>query len=92
MAKLLRADGTSVDVQPKNSKNFKRDELKSFVGRWIEVVRINDKDILVINEEAKLVGLPMNVQATELVSNNLIPGDYIAGDALICQDDGTEIV
>lgn len=71
------------------------------VGGWIECVRLGghrrqDKQRvqvdLWINEEGKLEGLPYNERATALAAH-LIPGDYIAGDALVlCSDEEGESI
>ena len=85
MGKLLKADGTTVEVQPKNGTDYTLDELQALVGGYIEVVRSYKKGhILVINEEGKLLGLPYNGRATELADIDL--WDCIVGDALLCLD------
>lgn len=39
---------------------------------------------MVLNEEGKLLGLPLNTDATMLAIDWLYKGDYICGDVLIC--------
>lgn len=88
-AKWLKANGDVVDVTPKNGRDFQLDELKRFVGGFIEIVRINDKQIMVVNEEGKLNRLPYNSLATEalILAYQGRVDDYIVGDVLLCDND-----
>lgn len=88
-AKWLKANCDVVEVTPKNGRDFQLDELKRFVGGFIEIVRINDKQIMVVNEEGKLNGLPYNSLATEalILAYQGRVDDYIVGDVLLCDND-----
>ena len=76
---------TSKDIQPE----FKivtdvKDEptLKSaqeFVGGYVEGISFPNGDYLIINEEGKLIGLPINEQATKLWKDTFDNDDYITG-------------
>ena len=92
MAKWIKADGNVVDVSPKNAgKCFTLEELKSFVGGWIECIHVSLKQVMVINEEGKLMNLPYNAVAAEAFRMAFQPtDDFIVGDALLCEI-GTEI-
>ena len=76
MATIYRPDGTSQQVQPANGRSFQLDELQRIVGEgteygrgYIEIVPCKDKKhILVLNEEGKLLGLPINARASELAA------------------------
>ena len=76
MATIYRPDGTSQEVQPTNRRSFLLDELQRLVGEgtptgrgYIEIVPCKDrKHILVLNEEGKLLGLPINARASELAA------------------------
>lgn len=59
MAKIFKTDGQVISVQPKNGKDFTLKELKAIVGGYIEIIRMNDK-YMVVNEEGKLDQLPCN--------------------------------
>lgn len=93
MAQLLRPDGTNEEVQPADGKQFKLDELYKLVDcRMIEMVYLGGffKDkVMIIDEEGKFSNgghpKPANDQAT-VVFKSLprLPGDYIAGNALVC--------
>ena len=92
MAKWIKADGNVVEVSQKNAgKCFTLEELKCFVGGWIECISISPKQVMVINEEGKLLNLPYNAVATEAFRMAFQPtDDFIVGDALLCEI-GTEI-
>lgn len=76
----------NIEVQPKNGSDFSLEELQDFVEGYIEVVRLKDDKIMVVNEEGKLNGLPFNVGAT--LAYNEGTGRYddiILGNALVCK-------
>lgn len=87
MALLMKPDNTAITVSPRNGNNFELDELQEYVGGYIEICYPGifnshhaDK-IMVINEEGKLQGLPLNQLATLVYGN---PDDVIVGNALFC--------
>lgn len=90
---ILKVSGERVPVEPKNGTDFSLEELKKAIGGgYIEVVRLGNKVIMVIDEEGKLKkGMMPNVLASRLY--NAVKGftnpDIIMGDALICN---TEMV
>lgn len=88
-AKWLKANFDVVEVTPKNGRDFQYEELRKFVGGYIEIVHINDKQIMVVNEEGKLNGLPYNSLATEalILAHQGESVDYIVGDVLLCDND-----
>lgn len=84
-AKILYTNGDIKDVQPKNGTDFSLEELQEIVGGWIQIVNLNDRQILVINEEGKLDGLPGNELATQVYCIAKQPYvDTIVGNALLC--------
>lgn len=87
---LLVTNDELVTIHPKNGKYFELKELQNLVGGYIEIVRLNDEDILVINEEGKY-DLPINIPATQAayMQNAIMPNDYICGDVVFCK---TEMV
>lgn len=89
MAKLMKIDGTVKDLGETGLSLAAKQKL---VGGYIEVVTLNDDGmVLVINEEGKLREMERNDEATKLALNNqaIFEGDYIAGDAILCQITGT---
>lgn len=83
-AKIYKADGSIIDVKPNNGTDFSLEELQEIVGGYIEIVGLMDNEIMVINEEGKLIDLPFNETATQMYQE--VDGfyDYIAGDVLVC--------
>ncbi len=81
LAKLIRSDGTIEAVVPKNGKDFSLEELRTFVAGCIEIIHppSDEGAILVVNEEGRLQGLPLNKVASAVYRN-----DFIVGDALLC--------
>ena len=70
MATLIQPDGTETDVQPRDGKRFKLDELQAFVGGYIEMVSNVGPDrrrfVLVVNDEGWVLDPPLavNLKAT----------------------------
>lgn len=80
MAWLFTTEGGSSEVQPAG-KRWTLDELQAHVGGYIELApSIAPGWTLVIDEEGKLKGKPINQRATVLYVNG--GADPIVGDAL----------
>lgn len=88
MAKLIKTSGEVVEVRPSNGKAFSLQELKDFVGGWIECLPCpNNLATIVCNEEGKLLDLPYNPIATEFMNVSFgNTRDYLVGDVLIAED------
>ncbi len=63
---------------------------QDFVGGYVEGIPFPNGDYLIINEEGKLIGLPINEQATKLWketfdNDNFIIGrnDFVVGPAIL---------
>lgn len=78
MARWIKTNGETIEVEPKNGTDYSLEELQGFVGGYIEIVRIDDERLMVVNEEGKLNELPINSMATYLVR------ELIVGDVLVC--------
>jgi hypothetical protein len=86
MAYIIKTSGEVKKIQPKNGTDFQLDELKSIVNGYIEVVYLPNSRMMIVNEEGKLNGLPLNEKATGLLW--MLGGlDYIVGDVLLCDQD-----
>ena len=87
-ARLLKASGEVMEIEPKNGTDFKLDELhKHLQCSLVEVINLNQDDIMVVDEEGKLASNNViNVNATMLAQENqaITSWDYIAGDAIVC--------
>lgn len=88
MAKIIKTDGTIVEVTPQNGTDFQLEELQKIVGGYIEVLRLTDNEIMVANEEGKFC-CAYNHKATQIGKEYkaIHKSDYICGDILICNDD-----
>lgn len=85
MAILIKSTGEEIAISPANDKYFKLKELQHFVGGYIETLRIYTNQLMVVNEEGKLMKLPVNKRATGIAFENSIL-DVIVGDVLVCFD------
>lgn len=84
MDKLIMADGRIRTVVPKNGTDYTLAELQHFVDGYIQVLRLNRRKVLVINEEGKMRGLPVNQTATTYYRLHTSSNDFIVGNALLC--------
>lgn len=85
-AKHIKTDDTIELVKPKNGKKFELDELREYVGGYIEIKKMGNW-WMVLNEEGKLIGLPINPIATGMYQSVYGPHDEINGDVLMCRID-----
>jgi hypothetical protein len=72
------------------SEYISLDEMQQFVGGYIEMVESADSRLmLVCNEEGKLLGLPVNVKATQIAHAHsmICVNDYICGNAIVADRD-----
>jgi hypothetical protein len=86
MATLILEDGSARDVTPADLKQgFSLAELYAELRcDVVEVVRLRNGRLLVIDENGKLVGRPVNELATVLARGVLQAHDVIVGPALLC--------
>ena len=71
---------------------------QDFVGGYVEGITFPNGDYLIINEEGKLMGLPLNEEATKLWkatfdNDNYITGrnDFVVGPAILIKKDALKI-
>jgi hypothetical protein len=76
MAEIIRVQGRLGET----IDNPTLEQLQDIVGGYIQAVYLGYGRYLVVNEEGKLMGLPVNLAATALVSGV----DVIVGHAVIC--------
>lgn len=86
MATIFKIDGKIEIIKPANGTDFSLNEMKEIVNGYIEILPIGENLLMVCNEEGKLMGLPVNENATLAVLGYGII-DIIAGDVLICRTD-----
>lgn len=90
MAKIIKANGEIIDVNPKNGKDFKLYELQKIVDGYIEVVWMPYDKIMVVNEDGKIRHLPVNEKATKIYQDCFGFSDIIVGDVLVCDSNQVE--
>lgn len=83
---LYKTDGTTQPVQPQDGHKFGLAELQAMVGGYIEVIPLSEGRLMALNEDGKLRGLPVNREATAVALPFLGAGDFIVGDALVCDE------
>lgn len=87
MAKIYKANGEVLDIEPENGTDFQLEELQEIVGGFIDCRRTNDgNDLIIFNDEGKLLGLPYNDKATDIYQERVYEGDFLVGDVLICKN------
>ena len=86
-AKIIYTDKEDEYYTPKNGNTFELDELQGIVGGWIEIVRLKDGRIIVIDEEGKSKDKAVNIPATNIVRRDHYTTDYIVGTAIVCDSD-----
>lgn len=86
MAKLLKTDGTSIEITPANGTDFSFAECYPLLDcSTIQIVETSDGRILLIDEEGKLADKPVNGPATALYIFG--SQDPIVGHAIVCDSD-----
>lgn len=81
----VKSNGETKKINPKNGKDFKFEELKKYVGGYIEIVRLSAETIMVCNEDGLALNLPANTNAT--LFTMVAPYTRltaIVGDVVIC--------
>lgn len=89
-ARLYKQNGEEIAIRPENGENFSLTELQGYVGGLIEIINLSSDQIMVVNEEGKFdKTLRPNTTVTIIARINraIVGGDYIAGNAIICNDD-----
>ena len=69
-------------------------EAQGYVGGYVEGISFPNGDNLIVNEEGKLMGLPLNEEASKLWkdtfdNDNYITGrdDFVVGNAILIKKD-----
>ena len=79
MAQIIKTTGEVEEVKPYKGKIFTLGQLQEIVGGYIEILHLPDNKLMVVNEEGRLKGLPLNHKASILYNN------LIVGDVLVCE-------
>lgn len=90
MAYKLKVDGTTEQLP-----DCELETLQEAVGGYIEAVFLGGDDVMIVNEEGKIIGLPVNNHATTLAWERLskyrLYTEYIVGDVVIAKRKGEEL-
>lgn len=76
---LIKADTTLEAIRPDNGTDFTLSELHKYIGGYIEIVRVDEKYVLVVDEEGRLKNKPINKFASKIANQ------VIVGDAVLCK-------
>lgn len=86
MAHIIYTNGLVQEINPDNKHDFSLEELQRIVHGYIELIHLPKNRLMIINEDGKFEGLPVNILATrEILSHGF--NDVIVGDVLICNSD-----
>ena len=93
MKYYIKATNGEVKVMGMLGERFSLDEMKNFVGGWVERVPMQGNSIcMFVDEEGFVKGKPINMAATKIIrswqESKGIPPEWrvsaIVGDAVIC--------
>lgn len=84
-AYLITVSGDFLKISPENGKDFELKEAQKAVDGLIEIVYLNDRQIMIINEEGKF-SKDYNPFATAIAHlfQSISERDYICGDVIVC--------
>lgn len=86
MALLITCDGREEQVAPINGNDYQLRELQGFVNGYIEVLRLDNNTLIVVNEEGAVNGMDLNVNAMRLINARYNINFCLFGNVLICND------
>ena len=89
-AHVYYPNGDFQETQPNNGSTFELEELQEVVGGYIEIVRLNDGRIIIVNEDGLSLNLPVNIEATNILRRDHSTTEYIVGTAIVCDADMLE--
>jgi hypothetical protein len=96
MAEIIRTNGEVLAAPPPAGDGYTLDEVKTALGFeprcYIEKLPLGPRHALLIDEDGKAKGRPLNRAATLLALGlgALFPDDYIVGNALLVNCEGSE--
>ena len=91
-----KASEFKIITDSKDEPNLK--EAQEFVGGMVEGITFPNGDYLIINEEGKILNLPLNVEATKLWRSTFTKDkyafgydDFVVGPAILIKKDALKI-
>lgn len=85
MSAVLVKDGCFIPKVPMNGKKFTLLELQGFVDGYVEYVYLSNNKVLVVDEDGKVKGKPVNMVATGWLRTDG-RDDYVCGPALLAEE------
>ena len=89
-AKIIYTDKEAEDYTPKNGKTFGKTEMCGIVEGFIDIIRLNDGRVIIVDEEGKSKNKAVNIPATNILRRDHFTTDYIVGTAIVCDADMVE--
>lgn len=83
-ATYLTVEGEVEHIKPKNKKHFKSEELKAFIGPYVEMIKLpKTKKYLIADENGKIKNLEINEVASAIWRANFPIEQYARNDGII---------
>lgn len=89
-AHVYYPNGDFQETQPNNGTTFELEEMQEIVGGYIEIIRLNDGRVIIVNEDGLSLNLPVNIEATNILRRDHSTTQYIVGNAIVCDVDMVE--
>ena len=86
-AKIIYTDKEAEDYTPKNGKTFGKTEVQRIVEGFIDVIRLNDGRVIIVDSQGKALNKTVNIPATNILRRDHYTTDYIVGTAIVCDVD-----
>lgn len=94
MAIILHANNSTTIITPESGNEFMLHELQEYVGGYIQTIDFNEPitingieySTIVIDEDGKYKGYPINTTATQYAKNELFDDDFLVGDVVFLKD------
>ena len=86
-AKIIYTDKGAEDYTPKNGKTFGKTEMYGIVEGYIDIIRLNDGRVIVVDSQGKALNKAVNIPATNILRRDHYTTDYIVGTAIVCDAD-----
>lgn len=87
---VYKADGSKEEHILWNNYKLQMEEMQEIVGGYFEYVSLSDGRLIIVNEEGLLQGLPVNIEATNILRRDHSTTQYIVGNAIVCDSDMIE--
>ena len=86
-AKIIYTDKEAEDYTPKNGKTFGKTEMYGIVEGFVDIIRLNDGRVIIVDSQGKTLNKAVNIPATNILRRDHFTTDYIVGTAIVCDAD-----